>query len=362
MPFDPALMADLAEELYVLHVSKAAQDPGVDALKLVIRTAKELYSHKQPDLFAGGLMIFSSIDDSVETGIDEPDRQFDSLADAAGWHELHTIRINEAGRFDAWAHGPAIADIQHLAIVYSYQPPDADLSTPSESIHYPGGSASVPNTNGYPSSFAAPTFWELEDAFDFYARRLAARSTCKFLKNVWAVDSDDRRLVLVNTPEVVFRESLTQYLRSTLRDAKSVRIREEQNASESHPVDIQVEWQMQTHLALIEVKWLGKCLNVAGTALARYAYSDARAREGMEQLIGYVDALYERLPDDDVLGYLVVFDARRWGVSDWEPAEITPINAWRYEHSEVTYDGLLDGRTDIRASPRIFLEPRVARP
>ena len=60
----------------------------------------------------------------------------------------------------------------------------------------------------------------------------------KLLRTAWARDAEDRRVVLVNHPEVIMRGSLAQHLRSTLRDSKLVRVNEEQNVSDTELVDI----------------------------------------------------------------------------------------------------------------------------
>jgi hypothetical protein len=251
-----------------------------------------------------------------------------------------------------------LAALAESAIVYSYTLANDDGI---EEIVLPGQRVRIPNPNGYPSAFASPTFWELEDALDWYRDRLARRGTCKILKTAWADDGEDRRLVFVNHPEVIMRESLAQHLRSSLRDHQAVRVNEEQNQSETEPVDIEVTWSLTTHIALIEVKWVGKCLNETGDALATYAYTDARARDGLSQLADYLDDAYERNPGHDIHGYLVVFDGRRRAVTQWRPDVVSGSDAWHYETQELDYRDEIPDREDFQPPRRFYLEPRIPR-
>jgi hypothetical protein len=363
--YDPDKMAQIAHGLFQVQVEAVHGEAGTNSLKAVLALARELYRFRSPEGFSDGLVIFHVLPDGapalpIEESQTVPDVQ--SLPEDV---DGTAIEILPSGGLRVWS--ASAVDPQLLAthaVVYAFgvaaiggaETDGADF----EAIILPDGPAPVPNPVGYPSALAPPTFWNLEEALDYYATHLAARSTCKILKTVWAQEAADRRLVLRNHPEVVMRESLAQHLRSSVRDTKLVRVLEEQNVSETEPVDIEVSWSLTSHIALIEVKWLGKCLNDTGDALASYSYSDGRARDGVRQLADYLDEFRERTPGHEIRGYLVVYDARRWGVTTWEPGEITSENAWYYANRDIDYLDAIPDRSDFKPPRRLYLEPRIA--
>jgi hypothetical protein len=86
-------------------------------------------------------------------------------------------------------------------------------------------------------------------------------------------------------------------------------VRPEQPVDESHPVDIRIVWRMSNSVALIEIKWLGASINKTKTKLLRY--SESRAQEGANQLAQYLDDNLPKGAEQQTIGYLVVYDARR---------------------------------------------------
>jgi hypothetical protein len=361
MSYDAEKMAQIAQELYEFHVERAYGPEGIKRLRSVLATVKEMYLFRSPQSFSDGLLVFAALD-PTETLLDPDEARVLSGANqAADIPSGAIIQVIADGRLLVWPGDVANAsDLFDQAVVYIFTVAETSLLEDEEAIALPDGPRTVPNPNGYPSALAPPTFWNLEDALDYYATRLAARSTCKILRTVWAQEPKNRRLVLRNYPEVVMRESLAQHLRSSVRDAKLVRVNEEQNVSETEPVDIEVAWAFTSQLALIEIKWLGKSLNKAEDDLGSYAYADARAREGAEQLAEYLDDAYERNPGFEIQGYLVVFDARRRGVTTWEPGPVTREQAWWYESQEIDFRESVPDREDFQSPRRVFLEPQIA--
>jgi hypothetical protein len=157
------------------------------------------------------------------------------------------------------------------------------------------------------------------------------------------------------------RESLAQHLRSSLRDHGIFEVREEQNVDESHPVDIKVTWSFTNNLALIEIKWLGQSVNAMGDGMGT-RYGESRAREGAKQLADYLDGNLQRAPLHQTRGYLIVFDARREGLSF--PPSITLAEARAYWDRDIEYDPRYDVtrmvRNDFAPPLRFYLEPAVA--
>jgi len=360
--YDADAMAAIAQELYEFHVDAVHGQAGIESLRVVLTAVRELYQFRAPDSFRDGLVVFRALHDA------------DNLVDPDG-----SIIIENARELDENARGAIIevliggelrvwtgrmtepADLAADAIVYVFTASaDPEESSNGEAIALPEGLRTVPNPVGYASALAPPTFWNLEDALRFYSENLARRSTCKILRTVWAREADMRHLVLVNRPERTMRESLVQHLRSSLRDTRLVRVLEEQNVSETEPVDIEISWTLTNQIALIEVKWLGQCLNQQGDGLVGYIYSDRRAREGVDQLAKYLDEMRERTPGHEVRGYLVVFDARRAGIKSWEPGLVTRGDAWCYADREIEYGNAIPAREDFMPPTRLFLEPRVA--
>jgi hypothetical protein len=362
MSYDPDKMAAIAQSLYQVQVEATHGQPGSESLRAVLAAVRELYRFRSPESFPEGLVVFHALPDAGD--VLDPE---DSVVVGAA-NELDeglagaVLQVLDEGRLRVW---PTTAvnpiELAARAVVYVFTALTQRTEvTEAEAIALPTGLTTVPNPVGYPSALAPPTFWNLEEALDFYATNLAARSTCKILRTVWAVDAENRRLVLRNHPEVVMRESLAQHLRSSVRDTKLVRVLEEQNVSETEPVDIEVSWSLTSHIALIEVKWLGKCLGEAGDALASYSYTDARAREGAAQLADYLDDFRERTPGHEIKGYLVVYDARRWGITSWEPGAISKEHAWYYVDKPIDFQNTIPDRADFKPPRRVYLEPRLA--
>lgn len=358
MSYNSEAMAKLAQSHYQIFVENQYGAPGTAALQKVLAAARKIYDIRTPESFPVGLLVTARVDGSATN-----DAEF---VPADGVHEIQTL--SDAVLFEVRAEGifarPRRPDdlstnIAVDCVVYEFAP-RGDLFR--EAIVLPDREVDLLNPNGYLSALAPPTFWELEDALNHYANHLARSGTCKILKTAWADDGENRRLAFVNYPEHIMRSSLAQHLRSSLRDLKAVRVNEEQNQSETEPVDIEVSWGFTTHIALLEIKWLGKCLKSTGDELASYTHSDSRAREGIPQLERYIDDARERNPGYEVRGYLVVFDGRRRGVKTWLPGEVSSAEAWHYKDREIDYAETIPDRNDFRVPVRLYLEPKVGRP
>ncbi|MGQ2911247.1 hypothetical protein [Aeromicrobium sp.] len=361
MSYDREAMAKIAEQLFQVHVERAHGEEGVTRLRSILACVKRVYEVRSPLSFTRALVVVAALGETTPALDHAACSAVSSTMDFAGLPDDAVLEVTADG--SVWARsldGQAYEDFAGTCVVYVY---DGATGSGYERIILETGEVSIPNPNGYPSALAIPTFWELEDSLGYYSDKLASRSTCKILKSAWAGDAQKRRLVFVNSPESTMRESLAQHLRSSLRDHGAIRVNEEQNQSETEPVDIEVTWSLTTHIALIEVKWLGKCLNETDSDLASYSHSDARARDGVTQLAGYLDDAYERNPGHEIKGYLVVFDGRRWGVTTWEPGTITSDQAWYFENREIDYQAVIPTRPDFMTPIRFYLEPRgIPRP
>ena len=217
----------------------------------------------------------------------------------------------------------------------------------------PNGVIECPAASYGSTSFGGPYYHDLERALSVYETKLVKPMMCFRLRQIWV--SEDRRLGLVNSPEHIMRDSLTQFLTGTLRQQESVLVLPEQNVDESHPVDIRVEWDGARRLALIEIKWLGKSQHATESRFST-TYTEARAVEGLEQLANYIDAMEERSGWSSVMGYLTVFDARRSRMNHFEVA-ISRQDGLHYSGAGISYPQDLLDRHDMGTPLRWFMAP-----
>jgi hypothetical protein len=338
-------MKDVVQSLYTARIAAELGTEGLAAMRLVLEAVNEVHRRSAYETWSEGLTVFAPLDPS------------DQLLDLDGSVELTptqlaqrigqgvTIQALGNNRVRVWFDQIDPLALAGRAVVYHFNAADF--------LVLDGALEKVPNGSGLPSSFGLPTFLELEEALRFYGIRLARRSSCYVLQECWF---DENRIYLKNKPEATMRRSLAQYLRSTLRAHELVEVREEQNVDESHPVDIKVTWSLTNRLALIEIKWLGDSANAEGTA-APTVYRDARANEGATQLAEYLDENLVRAPEHLTRGYLVVFDARRRGVTPFG-CEVAPEDARYYQNLEIAFDPRQEeSRGDFHLPFRFFLEP-----
>lgn len=214
-----------------------------------------------------------------------------------------------------------------------------------------GGSASIiePFIRGMRSALAAQCYVNIRDALEHYKISKALTCSCPILEGAF---HDSQRLLWINQPEETMRKSLAAHLTSFLRDAE---VREEQPLDDAHPVDIKVTWSANHRIAAVEVKWVGKSVNEAGDDIGT-SYTDNRAQAGAAQLAGYLDQNKKTDPSRECLGILVVFDARRLGVTSLSAAP-TSAQKSHYRTQEINYpDALHEKRTDLDSPVRFFVE------
>lgn len=207
------------------------------------------------------------------------------------------------------------------------------------------------------SNFANATLSSLEEALSRYAA-FVSETKCRILADVWEGGVNGPRLVLVNRPEAIMRNSLTQALQLVLRDANA---RPEHNTDETKPVDIRVEWFASGAAALIEVKWLGRSTAVPRKPTTQVTYTDygpARAQEGADQLADYLDREVRHTGSTATRGYLAVFDARRKdirGAAD----PLSQADAMHFGNDVLQFDpDHTKSRDDFAPPVRFFLNPR----
>ncbi|KAA0126684.1 hypothetical protein FY557_16030 [Chryseobacterium sp. SN22] len=206
----------------------------------------------------------------------------------------------------------------------------------------------VPGADSY---FAIQTFKKLEEALDYYKSKIARYSDCEILKNVWF---DENQIFFKKAPEHKLRDSLTQYLKISLRNTEA---RPEQVVDRSHPVDIKITWALVNRLALIEIKWLGKSLKTRKKQFTQI-YTEARALSGASQLANYLDENIRQAPTYVSKGYLVIFDARR-AKCNTNTIVLKNNDAMRYLNKEIVYNPQYHiVRSDFASPFRFFMEPK----
>lgn len=337
-------MKEVAQSLYTARIAAEFGAEGLAAMRRLLDAVNEVHRRSAYETWTEGLTVFAPLDPAEQ--LLDPAASVEltptELAQRIG--QGVTIQALDGDRVRVWFERVDPLSFDGRAVVYHFDAGDF--------LVLDGALEKVPNGSGLPSSFGLPTFLELEEALMFYGIRLARRSSCYVLQDCWF---DEKRIYLKNKPEATMRRSLAQYLRSTLRAHELVEVREEQNVDESHPVDIKVTWSLTNRLALIEIKWLGDSANVEGTA-APTTYRDARANEGAAQLADYLDENMIRAPEHLTRGYLVVFDARRRGVTPFG-CDVAPEDARYFENREIEFDPRLEeSRGDFHRPFRFYLE------
>jgi hypothetical protein len=348
MTYDIEAMRRMVDRLFTYVIVERYGRIGGERLRDVLEAVRTVYRYRPAETFADGLVIFAALDSAQRPHNPDASRSVDPYAVAATTGPA-AIQVLPNRQLLWWDELPS--DLQRLgevAVVYVNGPQ-------GEAFALPDGLEAIDNPQGYPSALAPPSFFTLEEALRYYDSQQARRSTCKILMTVW---HDETRLLLKRKPEATMRQSLAQYLRVALRDHAEVF--EEQNVSETEPVDIKITYAQSEHRALIEIKWLGKSVNRTGDGIGTGYSADGRTNEGAQQLGDYLDDHAQRSPATRTIGHLVVYDARRAGVTTYPPAP-TAEQAWQYEPLHFAVPPQTQ-REDFADPSRFFLEPAVPKP
>lgn len=343
---------------YIKNVNDAFGAEGGSALRLLLDSVRLVLAERPPDLIQRDLTVFVPVrgkDAALEAAaygevisLTDAEAVADQLSQCLDSDCLIAVAPDRSFRFVRLTVAVDHLAIAGDAVVYH-------RSAGIERIAAGQNDVTVLRLSQFSASaFADPTFSDLDDALDRYGRR-ARESACEILAPVWEGGADGPRLVLVNKPEHVMRESLFQALSMMLRRADVTR---EHTVDAEKPVDIRVAWTGSPAEALIEIKWLGRASTAPGSKTPYTNYSAARAREGADQLANYLDLKKSSSAKQTVLGYLVIFDARRGAVKG--PADSLPkTDALRFENDNLQYNPDHAAiRTDFKPPRRWFLQPR----
>jgi hypothetical protein len=348
-----AYFKKIAENQYA---TKIMSDYGVEQqanLILLTESITEIYRHLPYNSFSSVVIYvaISSESDLVDIKAVEPVllSNYENLSSIAGERVVIQVKQNGDLMYAIYAIETDI-DLERLrkaAIIYHF-----NKDTEEEvfyGLHDTARLLPIPDADSY---FAIQTYKNLESALEDYSSKVARHSACPHLERSWITD---KRIFFKSKPEHLMRDSLTFFLKLRLRNTE---IRPEQNVDTSHPVDIKVTWNFTTHLALIEIKWLGKSTNAIGTPFTSQ-YGASRALDGAQQLSDYLDSNVAYSPVKTTRGYLVVFDARRKGCGI-NTTQVNLVNGLHYAGIEIQYNPEFHKiRKDFAKPVRFFLEPVV---
>ncbi len=332
---------------YIYLIVKELGNEGAACLHSILSTIRKVFDHIDPNQIQGSLVIFKTLNN------DERPIDIHGLVSNQfiyGMHQTNinniTIQLLENSEILVWQEYPEdIVSLSESAIVYEYH-------NRTERFLANGQVKRVEKLFPNRSSYFAPfTFDDLGIALEEYKVKMVRYSSCEIFSTAWF---DKNKIFFINRPEHIFRDSLTQFLKSRFRDR--VEIRPEQNVDDSHPVDIKVTWMSTNRLGLIEIKWLGKSKDNDGNNATEY--TEVRARSGAKQLSDYLDMNNVQAPESLTRGYLIVIDGRRRTPND-SIEDITLADGLYYQDKEVTYFPVYhEKRNDFETPKRMFVEPK----
>jgi len=321
---------------------------GVDAVFQIMETAKTLYQHVEPERIAGRVVIYKVI--PQVSGVFAPDSAEGPAADFASLANLAisdlTCEIAADGQvYLRQLNEKTLEELAKCAVVYYYRATHEEFLAGSERKTVLRLDASAR------SQFSVPTFSNLREALQHYARENVRESTCYVFVEVW---SDNNRLFLRAKPEEKMRDSLVQFLRNRLGADHDVW--PEQVVDESHPVDIRVKPRFTNNrLMLIEIKWLGYSVAKDGHITARH--QNPRAQEGADQLAQYLEDQRRLAPSSVIQGYYVIIDGRRKDLREGANT-ISRADGMFFEDKELTFNPAHhDERPDFDPPYRMFARP-----
>lgn len=324
------IIADVCRETHVPMAEKVFGSAGLDAVFQVMETVQELYRHIDPERISGEVLVYKVVSPPANTGNApriSPSADFALLAN----QNIHSLcfEIEADGRPHARVLGSTTREeIARTAVVYHCAGWQEEFLAGDQRKPVPRYDSSTR------SQFSVPTFGNLREALQHFARENVRESTCYIFRKIW---HDANRLFLTAGPESLMRDSLTQYLRNRLGAEHDVL--PEQNVNEKNPVDIRVQPRLRNNrLMIIEIKWLGNSVAPDGHITARHR--DSKAQEGANQLAEYLDEQRQTAPSHVIQGYYVIIDARRRNLPATATAGATlpRVDGFHYETQVIAFN------------------------
>jgi len=337
--------SEVALHLHLTVVTDAFGDSAIPMLKELLTYVGRLYHRLPEDVYRGQIVVVKSLDDSPVADGGLLYGSPDAVALPQSGRVMFQTFSNGAVRVWSSLDSIDLSKLAQSAIVYTF---DQGKDT------FFAGSRQATMlklvAQAFSSNFGVPRFHSLKDALEDYRLRTARHTGCKILEKIWF---DSNRIFFIPKPESLMRDSLVQFLNNVL--GSEAQVRPEQNVNETEPVDIFIHWYMSQHLALIEVKWMGKSHN--GVKITT-EYGEARANHGAKQLADYLDENYRTAPLHAARAYLIVFDARRANTAA-DTRTISRPDGLKFENREITFQPAYHvDRLDFEVPLRFFCEPK----
>jgi hypothetical protein len=344
------IIPEVCKEAHVPMIQEVFGSEGLDAVFKVMETVQNLFKQVEPERISGHVIVFKSVRPTVNVSVLRPHRP---PADFSAYANQNIVdlcfEIGEDGRPYEYAIGSTTRqELAKKAVVYHYQGWQEEFLAGLMCKSVPRLDPSAR------SQFSVPTFSDLREALQHYARENVRESTCYIFRKVW---HDANQLFFIAGPESLMRDSLKQFLSNRLGGDYDVW--PEQNVNEKNPVDIRVQPKLQNNrLMLIEIKWLGNSVAEDGHVTA--CHRDARAQEGANQLSGYLDEQRRSAPSHVIKGYYVIIDARRSKLPAVaaKGATITRADGLHYETNDLVFNPAPHlSRSDFDEPYRMFARP-----
>ncbi len=336
-----------------LYVTMVLGDYGSDKEHLLIQltdSIENIYKNLQYKTFKK-VFVYISVEEKTKTETPiNPNLtslfSYENLSQLTG--QTITIEIKSNGDLQYSINNNFdVNTYRKTCIVYSYSG-----ETKTESFFGKNSDINLRKLPDGDSWFAVETHKSLEQALEDYTSNVARYSACPYLEKVW---TDKNRVFFKPKPESVLRDSLTYFLKISLRNSE---VRPEQVVDKSHPVDIKVTWTIPNDLALIEIKWLGKSIKESGDITSNYTKQSAinRVNDGAKQLADYLDENQKQAPKKTTKGYLVIFDARR--EYDGTLTQLNRARGMKYVNDNIPLTpDYHTTRPDFAKPVRFFMEP-----
>jgi len=317
---------------------------GVSNLKMILETIPIIFRNINLHNF-DSILVFKSDAFNLEEQVDNYLAIQNYIHLASVEERNLVIQVKNLDEIVISISDIKITDILPTDFVYQY-------IAQKEMFHTRTAICDLPKVPGADSCFAISTFKELDEALLHYKTSVVKYAECQYVKTAML---SDNRIFFKPQPEHLLRDSLVYFLRVRLR-GEGLEVRPEQNVDASHPVDVKITWGFTNHIALIEIKWLGKSLNQS--TLTFTEYSASRARDGAEQLANYLDANKTQVPNHTTMGYLAIFDLRRRNTNE-NTTQINVADGFWYHNQEIDYDPQYHRiRNDFATPIRMFITPQ----
>lgn len=329
---------------YTSCISDEYGNNGIHNLKIVLEIIPTIFKYINLSNFESILIFKSDIFNLTEKADDYSNIQ--NFAHLASIEEPNlVIQVKSLDEIIISTLEIKISNIIPTDFVYQYTPQ-------KESFHTISKTCDLPKVGGTDSCFSISTFKELDEALSHYKISVVKNAACPHIAA--ALYSDDR-IFFKPKPEYLLRDSLVYFLRIRLR-GEGLEVRPEQVVDTSHPVDVKIIWGFTNHIALIEIKWLGKSLNKETGKFTNCSAN--RAQAGAAQLVNYLDANKIQVPNHTTIGYLVVFDLRRRRTNK-RTTQISIEDGLWYQNREIDYEVQYHKiRKDFAKPIRMFIAPQ----